>query len=78
MFSEEKAMTSMPVNLQERVQDWQEKFGRALGLDVLELTGDSDVGDSLALDAVDIICTTPEKFGEPACSSSCCCLIVSP
>jgi len=51
--------------LQERVLDWAEKFGRALGLQVLEVTADSEAAESAAVDAADIICTTPEKFGEP-------------
>lgn len=46
---------------QERTEDWQKRFGSALGLTCRELTGDSD---DLAndLDTADIICITPEKF----------------
>lgn len=38
------------------------RFGRkSIGLNCLELTGDTDP-DSAELEAADIICTTPEKF----------------
>lgn len=44
--------------------DWQLKFQTHLGLSIIELTGDTDIGDEqLNLDPADIICTTPEKFG---------------
>jgi replicative superfamily II helicase len=47
--------------VQERVQDWGDRFGR-LGCTCVELTGDNDaMADNLA--EADIICTTPEKFG---------------
>lgn len=48
---------------QERVADWGKKFGSALGLRVVEISGDSNVKEASDLDAADIICTTPEKFG---------------
>ena len=44
--------------------DWSAKFGGALDLSVMEVTGDTEISDPAQLDAVDIICTTPEKFGE--------------
>lgn len=50
--------------------DWQARFGQALGLKVLQLTGDDD---SLILDdleSADVICSTPEKFGELVSSAS--------
>ena len=53
--------------VQEKVKQWQHSFGSKLGLTCCELTGDSDVADSLHLDNADIICTTPEKFGRSAC-----------
>jgi replicative superfamily II helicase len=48
--------------VQERHQDWSERFG-PLGLTVTELSGDSDA-EARELEAADLICTTPEKFGE--------------
>ena len=50
--------------VQERVADWRCKFEGSLGLKVLEVTGDTEVSETADLDAADIICTTPEKFGE--------------
>ena len=44
--------------------DWRCKFEGTLGLKVLEVTGDTEVSETADLDAADIICTTPEKFGE--------------
>lgn len=38
------------------------RFTRVLGLSVVELSGDTEPSP-LELDAADIICTTPEKFG---------------
>jgi replicative superfamily II helicase len=52
--------------VQERQQDWQARFGAALGLKVLQLTGDDDADSLEDLEAADIICSTPEKFGEAA------------
>ena len=49
--------------LQERVRDWQTRFGR-IPLECRELTGDSSIADAQKIDDADIICTTPEKFGE--------------
>lgn len=51
--------------IQERQTDWQQRFGGTLGLRCVQLTGDVD--DELMdeeLEAADIICSTPEKFGE--------------
>jgi DEAD/DEAH box helicase len=45
----------------ERLRDWKEKFGRRLGLTVLEFTGDA-APDAAALRRADIIITTPEKW----------------
>ena len=51
--------------MQERVEDWKKRFGSSLGLSCRELTGDTDaMTDAEHLAAADIICTTPEKFGE--------------
>lgn len=50
--------------VQEKVKQWQQTFGNRLGLTCSELTGDTDMADSLHLDSADIICTTPEKFGK--------------
>lgn len=52
--------------VQERQQDWQARFGTALGLKVLQLTGDDNADPLEDLEAADIICSTPEKFGESA------------
>lgn len=46
--------------------DWQARFGQALGLKVLQLTGDDDTDGLDEMEAADIICSTPEKFGEGA------------
>lgn len=45
----------------ERLLDWQVKFGQQLGRRVIELTGDV-TPDLAALNAADIIITTPEKW----------------
>ena len=50
--------------VQEKVKQWQASFGSKLGLTCCELTGDTDVAECQNLDNADIICTTPEKFGE--------------
>ena len=50
--------------VQEKVKEWQQKFGTKLGLTCCEMTGDTDVSENLNFDTADIICTTPEKFGE--------------
>lgn len=50
--------------VQEKVKEWQEKFGAKLGLTCCEMTGDTDASDNLNFDTADVICTTPEKFGE--------------
>lgn len=44
--------------------DWTSKFQQSLGLKLLEVTGDTDTDELASLDSVDILCTTPEKFGE--------------
>lgn len=54
--------------VQEKVKQWQESFGNKLGLTCCEMTGDTDMANSINLDSADIICTTPEKFGKPASS----------
>ena len=46
------------------MRDWHARFGQKLGLRCIELTGDTDATDAAELDCADIICTTPEKFGE--------------
>lgn len=58
--------------VQERQQDWQARYGTTLGLKVLQLSGDAGDSDELEadLEAADIICATPEKFGEAR--SGCC------
>jgi replicative superfamily II helicase len=52
--------------VQERQADWQQRFGK-LGLRCVQLTGDVDE-DNLEdeIERADVICTTPEKFGECA------------
>jgi replicative superfamily II helicase len=50
--------------VQERQVDWQARFGQVLGLKVVQLTGDDDSEGLEDLEAADIICSTPEKFGE--------------
>jgi replicative superfamily II helicase len=51
--------------VQERQTDWQARFGQVLGLKVVQLTGDDDSEGLEDLEAADIICSTPEKFGRP-------------
>ena len=46
----------------ERVRDWQLRFGQGLGLQLVELTGDSLDFDWNALREADVIFCTPEKF----------------
>lgn len=45
----------------ERQRDWQKKFS-VLGLNCVELTGDSDSADLRNVQTADIIITTPEKW----------------
>ena len=45
----------------ERQRDWQKKFS-VLGLNCVELTGDSDSADLKNVQTADIIVTTPEKW----------------
>lgn len=47
----------------ERQADWQARFGPA-GLRVVQLTGDDDTEGLEDVEGADIICSTPEKFGE--------------
>lgn len=63
---ESKAVYVAPLRalVQEKAKDWSERLGSSLGIKCLELTGDTDP-DAGALEAADVICTTPEKFGEP-------------
>lgn len=42
----------------ERVDDWRQKLS-PLGLQCLELTGDSDLSDFSQIHHVQLICTTP-------------------
>jgi len=50
--------------LQEKVKEWQQRFGSSLGLQIEELTGDTDINQDISrIDNADVICTTPEKFG---------------
>lgn len=44
--------------------DWQARFGQVLGLKVVQLTGDDDTDGQEELESGDVICSTPEKFGE--------------
>ena len=39
-----------------------------LGLKIVEISGDVEIVDINILDAADVICTTPEKFGKAYCS----------
>ena len=61
--------------VQEKVKQWQQSFGNKLGLTCSELTGDTDMADSLHLDNADIICTTPEKFGKAVTVSGSCAIL---
>ena len=45
----------------ERLEDWQKKLGKTLGLSVLELTGDT-TPDMELLKKADILVVTPEKW----------------
>ena len=47
--------------VRERVQDWRQGLCAALGKRLVELTGDT-ASDSRALDAADLVVTTPEKW----------------
>jgi replicative superfamily II helicase len=55
-------LAPMRALVQEKLRDFQERFGRVLGLKCCEVTGDIEP-DPQELEAADIICTTPEKFG---------------
>nr|WCZ58359.1 U5 small nuclear ribonucleoprotein 200 kDa helicase [Paratrimastix eleionoma] len=50
-----------PAICKERYQDWKQRFGEILGLDVEELTGEASA-DLRILDRADIVITTPEKW----------------
>lgn len=58
-----KAVYVAPIKAlcQEKIMDWKNKFDK-FGLQVLELTGDSDVSDFSEFQAANIIITTPEKW----------------
>jgi len=47
--------------VRERLKDWQQRFGKQLGKNVIELTGDY-TPDMRALQSADLILTTPEKW----------------
>ncbi|XVE67890.1 hypothetical protein DITRI_Ditri09bG0024200 [Diplodiscus trichospermus] len=47
--------------VQEKLRDWNQKFG-PLGINCLELTGDSESYSRRNIQEADIILTTPEKF----------------
>lgn len=64
--------------MQERVADWGRRFMPALGLNIVEISGDADVIESADLDAADVICTTPEKFGRICILTPVCMLSLSP
>ena len=49
--------------VQEKTKEWQQRFGQQLNLNVVELTGDTDLADFGNLNDADVICTTPEKLG---------------
>src|SRR5690606_27974782 len=51
----------MKALVRERLEDWQESFGKILGKKVVELTGDY-TPDLKALMEADIVVTTPEKW----------------
>jgi replicative superfamily II helicase len=55
-------LAPMRALVQQKLQEWTERFGSVLGLKCLEVTGDSDP-DPLELEQADILCSTPEKFG---------------
>jgi replicative superfamily II helicase len=53
--------------MQEKVGDWNKRFSAVLGVTCQELTSDTDaITNAAALSSADIICTTPEKFGQHA------------
>jgi ATP-dependent DNA helicase HFM1/MER3 len=62
---ESKAVYVAPLRalVQEKVKDWSQRLGGALGINCLELTGDTEP-DAGEVEAADVICTTPEKFGK--------------
>ncbi len=46
------------------MKDWQQRLGRDLGMQIEELTGDTEsTQDVSRMESSDVICTTPEKFG---------------
>jgi replicative superfamily II helicase len=59
--------------VQEKQGDWADRYGGSLGLKVVELTSDAD-DDSIQeeLEAADIVCSTPEKFGNVSSSLMLC------
>ncbi|CAG0883311.1 unnamed protein product [Darwinula stevensoni] len=54
-------MAPMKALCKERMDDWSERF-TSLGVKVKEATGDSDEGEYMLLQEVDLLLTTPEKF----------------
>ena len=62
---ESKAVYVAPLRalVQEKHKDWSARFGSRLGINCLELTGDTEL-DPGQIEEADIICTTPEKFGQ--------------
>lgn len=51
----------MKALVQEKMRDWQTKLG-PLGINCLEMTGDSEFYNKKAIHDADLIVTTPEKF----------------
>ncbi len=46
------------------MKDWQQRLGCDLGIQIEELTGDTEsTQDVSRMESADVICTTPEKFG---------------
>jgi replicative superfamily II helicase len=50
--------------MKEKAKTWQQTFGSILNLQIVELTGDSDMAEFSVLNDADVICTTPEKLGK--------------
>ena len=55
------AVAPMKALCKERMDDWSERFA-PLGVRAREATGDSDEGEYMLLQEVDLLLTTPEKF----------------
>lgn len=54
-------MAPLKALARERLEDWQDKLGRRLGLNILELTGDV-TPETSALAQADVLIVTPEKW----------------